>query len=138
MSYHSRFCKIPRASERNDFDPACTCGQAARNAAYLEKKAEAEPTPEQLAEGERLAFAGWCQVSRKYRRVVHVPDASDALAELARVAPIEAERVRQRAEEYAQREARAVLWHHGETLTLDVGTFEAFRRARLAAGEAYP
>jgi hypothetical protein len=133
VSYHSRGCAIPNASARNDFDPACTCGQAARAAAYC----KVEPTAHELELGRALARAGYCQVSRKYRRVVFVPPCG-ALDELQRVAPDEAERLRVRIAEYAESQARALLWHHGETRELDAGTFEAFRRARLEAGEAFP
>lgn len=125
MSYHSRHCASGLFG--NELSDACDCGQAERAAAHK----PVEPTPSEREEGEQLASAGWRQVSRQYRRIVHVPDAGSAWAELERVAPAEAERLRPIIAEFVERTARAALWHCGETRELSPGTFAAFRAAHV-------
>jgi len=132
VSYHTRGCASGIFGNKPSV--ACDCGQAARMARYIECHGP-PPTETETEEGERLAAEGWAQVSRRYRRVVRIPPSGGVWAELERVDPTEAERLRPVIAEFIERTARAALWHCGETRELSAGTFGAFRVARTAAGE---
>lgn len=116
--------------------PECPC-----QAEYEANRARllGDVTPERREEAQRYAASlvadGYCQVSRKYRRVVRVHPQGNAWEELMRVAPQEAARLRPFVDEFMERTARNALWHHGQKQELDLLTFEEFRKARIAKGE---
>lgn len=99
----------------------CPC-----QAKYEEIKAESQPSASNREEAVKLVAEGWLQTSRKYRQIVKVP-LSDPLAELERLDPERAAKVRASAEEYLRNQAIAALHHYGEKRELTPALFEAFR-----------
>jgi hypothetical protein len=109
--------------------PECPC-QAAYERIREDELAD-DPLSDEEADAQGVAMVkeGWVQQSRKYRRVILVPAGTSAIAELERLDPERAAAVRERAAHFLETEARQSLWHYGETRTLPLRQFEAFRKA---------
>ncbi len=97
----------------------------------------ANPTPEQVAEGEKLVREGWVQLSHKYRYVARLPPGYSAVEALQEVDPEALAKIIEDSKAYVRDHARqAMLEHHGNhplvqnnRLTLDIGTFAVFKKA---------